>query len=151
MKIQKITSQHRHDFSAEMVCEHCASVEKLTTGYDDANYHNNVIPAFHCGICGKNRAGALQEITIDPVTLVATMGSQQLDLPLTELRVMSLFLHNEGKVLGRKEILAAMQSAKDGQFSNLVDVYVNYLRQKIGKYRIVTVRGEGYCYGEVAA
>lgn len=91
------------------------------------------------------------EVKIDPVTLVATLGDQKLDLPLTELRIMSLFIHNKGKLLSRSQILACMQSATNGQFSNLVDVYVNYLRKKIGPGKITTVRGEGYIYGAQAA
>ena len=61
MRIQKIDSQHRNDFSATMVCEHCGRTRFLTTGYDDYNYHERVIPAMHCQGCGKNRAGEIEE------------------------------------------------------------------------------------------
>lgn len=57
MFIQEITSQHRNDFRAIMECEHCEHTQKLTTGYNDGNYHNNVIPAMTCKSCGKNRVG----------------------------------------------------------------------------------------------
>lgn len=57
MKIQRVTSHHRNDFSADMECEHCAHVQKLTTGYDDSYYHRHVIPAMTCESCGRNRAG----------------------------------------------------------------------------------------------
>ena len=53
MKIKKITSQHRRDFSAIMECEHCGNEEINRYGYDDANYHQNVIPAMKCKECGK--------------------------------------------------------------------------------------------------
>lgn len=94
-----------------------------------------------------------EEITIDPVKLVAVRGGQVLNLALTELRILSLFVHNKGKVLDKPTIHASMQNATDGKHSNLVDVYINYLRQKIGKNMITTVRGKGYCFGnqEVAA
>lgn len=55
MKILKITNQNRRDFSAELVCEGCGHVQMLTTGYDDRNYHDNVIPTIKCGGCGKTR------------------------------------------------------------------------------------------------
>lgn len=55
MKIIKITSQHRRDFSADMECESCGHREKLTSGYDDRNYHDNVIPAMKCGACRMSR------------------------------------------------------------------------------------------------
>ena len=52
MKIKTITSQHRRDFNAVYECEHCGH-EKEGSGYDDANFHQNVIPAMECGSCGK--------------------------------------------------------------------------------------------------
>jgi hypothetical protein len=38
-------------------CEHCKNQRKLTSGYHDDHYHDNVIPAMCCQVCGKNRAG----------------------------------------------------------------------------------------------
>lgn len=52
MKIQKITSQHRRDFYAIYECEHCGSTQK-GSGYDDANFHNNVIPDMECTQCRR--------------------------------------------------------------------------------------------------
>lgn len=52
MKIKKITSQHRRDFKAIYICEHCGN-EENGSGYDDANFHNNVIPKMKCHKCGK--------------------------------------------------------------------------------------------------
>ena len=57
MKILEITWEHRNDFRADMVCEHCGHTAKLTSGYNDAHYYNRVIPAMRCEECGKNRAG----------------------------------------------------------------------------------------------
>ena len=56
MKIKEIKSQHRRDFAAIMECEHCGHEESNKCGYDDANYHQNVIPAMKCGECGKTAA-----------------------------------------------------------------------------------------------
>ena len=53
MKIKKILSQHRRDFTATLICEHCESEQKLSSGYDDDNYHCNVIPNIKCMKCGK--------------------------------------------------------------------------------------------------
>ena len=52
MKIKKIISQHRRDFRAIFECEHC-NAEYEMGGYDDAYFHNNVIPSFECRKCGK--------------------------------------------------------------------------------------------------
>ena len=52
MRIKKITSRMRRDFFATYVCEHCGHEHK-GSGYDDANFHNNVIPNMECKKCGK--------------------------------------------------------------------------------------------------
>ena len=52
MKIKEITSQHRRDFYAIYECEHCGHTVK-GSGYDDANFHQNVIPKKKCPKCGK--------------------------------------------------------------------------------------------------
>lgn len=52
MKIKNITWQHRRDFEAVYVCEHCGNEEK-STGYDDSYFHNEVIPDMKCKSCGK--------------------------------------------------------------------------------------------------
>lgn len=52
MKIKEITSQNRRDFHAIYECEHCDH-EKEGSGYDDDNFHENVIPNMECPKCGK--------------------------------------------------------------------------------------------------
>lgn len=52
MKIQKITSQRRRDFYAIYECEHCGHTVK-DGGYDDDNFHRNVIPTMKCPKCAK--------------------------------------------------------------------------------------------------
>ena len=52
MKIQKITSQHRRDFHAIFECESCGAT-KAGSGYDDDNFHRNVIPDMECASCGE--------------------------------------------------------------------------------------------------
>ena len=57
MKIKKMLSRHRRDFTATLECEHCGAEDALTSGYDDDNYHRNVIPKFTCPKCGKKADG----------------------------------------------------------------------------------------------
>lgn len=52
MKIQKIISQYRRDFTAVYECEHCGATT-TTNGYDDAHFHKIVIPQMKCSLCGK--------------------------------------------------------------------------------------------------
>ena len=54
MKIKTINSQHRRDFCADYECEGCGHIEKNQRGYDDANFHQNVIPTMVCKQCGQS-------------------------------------------------------------------------------------------------
>jgi predicted RNA-binding Zn-ribbon protein involved in translation (DUF1610 family) len=50
--IKEIIEQHRRDFTAIYLCEHCG-YEQEGKGYDDANFHNNVVPKKVCPSCGE--------------------------------------------------------------------------------------------------
>lgn len=53
MKIKTISNQHRRDFNATYKCEFCGHEEK-GYGYDDRNFHDNVIPNMKCEKCKKS-------------------------------------------------------------------------------------------------
>ena len=55
MRIKEIISQHRRDFTAIYVCEHCGHEHK-GNGYDDTFFHQTVIPDMKCPEC-KKKAG----------------------------------------------------------------------------------------------
>jgi len=63
MTIKKINYQHRRDFSAIMECEFCKATEVNNDGYDDENYHNNVIPNMKCKNCGKSSISGGAKVT----------------------------------------------------------------------------------------
>lgn len=52
MHIKKKVDQNRRDFLAIYACEHCDH-EEPGSGYDDTNFHQNVIPRMECSKCGK--------------------------------------------------------------------------------------------------
>ena len=52
MKIKAILTQHRRDFTAVLECS-CGATQQLNSGYDDDNYHRNVIPNMVCPSCNK--------------------------------------------------------------------------------------------------
>ena len=54
MKITKMISQHRRDFYAEYTCEGCSNIHPKDSGYDDDNFHQNVIPNKKCNKCGES-------------------------------------------------------------------------------------------------
>lgn len=59
MFIFKVTFQMGRDFCAVMACEHCGSSQDMSHGYDDSFFHDKVIPAMCCKLCGKDRSGAI--------------------------------------------------------------------------------------------
>lgn len=62
MKIKEIISQHRRDFTATYECEHCGFT-KNDEGYDDANFHQNVIPNMECPGCKKKSPSEYRALT----------------------------------------------------------------------------------------
>jgi len=52
MRIKEIIYQHRRDFVAIFECDHCG-YEVKWQGYDDAYFHEEVIPTFICPECGE--------------------------------------------------------------------------------------------------
>lgn len=52
MHIKEILSQHRRDMQVIYKCEHCGA-ERKGSGYDDDNFHENVIPAMKCEQCNR--------------------------------------------------------------------------------------------------
>lgn len=62
MKIKTILNQHRRDFSALYECEHCGH-EYKGGGYDDANFHKNVIPQMKCTACEKKASDEYRALT----------------------------------------------------------------------------------------
>jgi two-component system OmpR family response regulator len=88
------------------------------------------------------------DLRLDPATKRAWRGQAEIQLSPKEFALFELFLRHPGAVLTRSQILeAAWDFAYDGT-SNVVDVYVRYLREKIdrpfGRETIETVRGVGY-------
>lgn len=62
MRIQSRVRQHRRDFTAVYECEFCGATKK-DSGYDDAYFHQEVIPAMKCEACGKTSGN----VTSSPV------------------------------------------------------------------------------------
>jgi two-component system OmpR family response regulator len=90
----------------------------------------------------------LGDLVLDPATHRVARGQVDIDLSPKEFALLELFLRHPDEVLTRTAILEhAWDFAYDGT-SNVVDVYVRYLREKIdrpfGRQTIETVRGVGY-------
>jgi DNA-binding response OmpR family regulator len=95
---------------------------------------------------GGNAAEALEAggVRLDLRTRRATVGGKELDLSAREFALAEIFLLNPGQVLSREQLLDHVWGYDFDPGSNVVDVYVGYLRRKLGAESIVTVRGMGY-------
>jgi DNA-binding response OmpR family regulator len=66
------------------------------------------------------------------------------DLSAREFALAEMFFRHPGQVLSREQLLSQVWGYDFDPRSNVVDVYVGYLRKKLGKARIASVRGMGY-------
>ena len=74
----------------------------------------------------------------------ATVAGTQVDLSAREFMLAEIFMRNAGMVLSREQLLDHVWGLDFDPGSNVVDVYVGYLRKKLGAECITTVRGLGY-------
>ncbi len=72
------------------------------------------------------------------------VGDQAMDLSAREFSLAETFLRPPGQVLSRQQLLTHAWGYDADPESNVVDVYVRHLRNKLGRERIETVRGMGY-------
>jgi DNA-binding response OmpR family regulator len=88
------------------------------------------------------------DLTLDPATREVTRGKRRIELTPREHALLEFLLRNKGRVLGRALIAQHVWGVDFDTFTNVIDVYVNYLRRKIdadGEPKLLhTVRGVGY-------
>ena len=87
------------------------------------------------------RAG---ELTLDLRTRRASIEGRTIELSAREFTMLEVFLRHAGQVLSREQLLSHVWGYDYDPGSNVVDVYVGYLRRKLGRDTIQTVRGMGY-------
>ena len=90
---------------------------------------------------GVLRAGG---ISVDQVRHEATVGGRTFSLSAREFALLQAFVGHPSQVLSRQELLSMAWDMDFDPGTNLVDVYVGYLRRKLGEALIETVRGSGY-------
>ena len=95
---------------------------------------------------GKTETMAIEHggIRLDLRTRRATVGGQVVELSAREFILAETFFRHPGQVLSREQLLAHVWGYDFDPGSNVVDVYVGYLRKKLGPSAIETVRGMGY-------
>jgi DNA-binding response OmpR family regulator len=83
-------------------------------------------------------------IHLDVRTRRAEASGEVVDLTAKEFALLETFLRHPGQVLSREQLLSHVWGYDYDPGSNIVDVYVGYLRRKLGGERFETVRGMGY-------
>jgi DNA-binding response OmpR family regulator len=83
-------------------------------------------------------------ISIDPLRREVTVDGRAVSLSAREFSLLKAFADHPGQVLSRQELLSMAWDINFDPQTNLVDVYIGYLRRKLGEPTIATVRGAGY-------
>jgi two-component system OmpR family response regulator len=91
------------------------------------------------------------DVVLDPATHVVTRADEQINLSAREFALLEFLMRHAGEVVSRTRILEHVWDVNYEGFSNVVDVYVGYLRKKLevpfDRPFIRTVRGVGYGVG----
>lgn len=86
---------------------------------------------------------AVGAIELNPATRAATRGGEAVELTTREAALLEYLMRHAGRVVGKLELLDHVWDG-DGEDLNVVEVYVGYLRRKLGRDAIATIRGSGY-------
>lgn len=107
----------------------------------------------HLHVLAQASASTLRAegIELDLLTRKAHRGGRPVTLSTTEFELLAYLMRHHGQVLSREQILAAVWGYEHDPATNVVDVYVGYLRRKLGTANepapIFTVRSVGYRLG----
>jgi DNA-binding response OmpR family regulator len=83
-------------------------------------------------------------VDLDVVTREVTVAGRKVTLSAREFSLLRAFADHPGQTLSRPDLLSMAWNIDFNPQTNLVDVYVGYLRRKLGEQAIETVRGAGY-------
>lgn len=88
------------------------------------------------------------DLELDPLRIRVSAGDASEELSAREFALLAYFVRHEGEVVTRQQILDAVWGAEPDVYSNVVDLYVHYLRRKLEalgrRDALRTVRGVGY-------
>lgn len=84
------------------------------------------------------------DVVLDPRTRRVAADGDTVELSAREFTLLETFMRHAGQVLSREQLLSHVWGYDYDPGSNVIDVYVGYLRKKVGAGRIETVRGSGY-------
>jgi len=84
------------------------------------------------------------DLSLDPATREVQLAGEPVSLTPREFRLLEYLIHTAGRVVSKVELLDHVWDSASDTAPNAVEVYVGYLRRKIGADRLVTIRGAGY-------
>lgn len=130
-------------------------VKGLDLGADDYLVKPFAIEEFLARVRALLRRGGMtapllqaDDLTLDPVTHEVRRAGQKIELTTKEYALLEYFMRNPNRVLTRSMISEHVWDIHFDTFTNVIDVYVNYLRNKVDRGfkrpLIQTVRGVGY-------
>ncbi len=100
----------------------------------------------------KTTTLSLADLSMDTLTRTVTRGGKEIELTSKEFALLEYFLRHPGQVFTREQIISHIWNFDFDNDSNIVDVYVRYLRRKIDDDSatplIHTIRGTGYTLRE---
>jgi two-component system OmpR family response regulator len=100
------------------------------------------------GPAERGTALRVGDLELEPATRMVRRGDQVISLSVKEFQLLEVFMRHAGEVLSRYQLLEGAWDMGYEHRSNVIDVYVRYLREKIdrpfGVETLETVRGAGY-------
>ncbi|SNY25283.1 Transcriptional regulatory protein, C terminal [Paractinoplanes atraurantiacus] len=91
------------------------------------------------------------DLTLDPAERQIRLGDEPVSVTPREFAMLEFLMRHPGQAMTKTAILENVWDAHFDGDPNIVEVYIGYLRKKIGRERIETVRGAGYRVAEHAA
>ena len=98
----------------------------------------------HAQSTGAVTAGGL---TLDDAHQCVLVGGRSIPLSGMEFRLLRYFMLHPGEILSKSHLAAHIYDEDSDRDSNVIEVHVNHLRNKIGAQCITTRRGQGYVFG----
>lgn len=96
------------------------------------------------GVVARPAVLTVGDLRLDPSSRQVFLGADSVALTPREFMLLEYLMRNPGRAIGKEELLTHVWDGADEMAANVVEVYVGYLRRKLGSERFATVRGAGY-------